>query len=370
MEAQRMHVLVVGGGIVGLATAWALARAGHRVEIFDQGPLPNSYSASYDQNRLIRQFYPDRPGYCRLVDEAHAAWERLWAATGRSHYKETGVLAVSTTSGDWADRARRTMDEVGQPYERLEGTEIARRWAFLALPTTGYAIRTRRGGVLFAERIVTDMVALLARLQVARHANSRIAALDERRGEIRLADGTAKTADAIVLAGGAWTARLVPDMAERLTTTRNVVLYLEPPVRHLAGWATAPSILDLGGSEGIYAIPPVGGTDLKFAISAYARPADPDKERQVAGDEPLTLLGRLRSNLTDAGSYRIKGSRACFYTMAPEERFILERRERLWLVSACSGHGFKFGALTGELVAEAVSGTGDAEAIARRLAGH
>jgi sarcosine oxidase len=56
--------------------------------------------------------------------------------------------------------------------------------------------------------------------------------------------------------------------------------------------------------------------------------------------------------------------------MAPEERFILERRERLWTVSACSGHGFKFGALTGELVAEAVSGAGDAEAIAKRLAGH
>jgi glycine/D-amino acid oxidase-like deaminating enzyme len=66
----------------------------------------------------------------------------------------------------------------------------------------------------------------------------------------------------------------------------------------------------------------------------------------------------------------VKTLRSCFYAIAPNDRFILERRDRLWVVSACSGHGFKFGVLTGELVAEAVGGTGDADAIAQRLAGH
>jgi glycine/D-amino acid oxidase-like deaminating enzyme len=38
--------LIVGGGIAGLSTAWALARRGVRVELFEQGPLPNPRASS------------------------------------------------------------------------------------------------------------------------------------------------------------------------------------------------------------------------------------------------------------------------------------------------------------------------------------
>ena len=364
-----MRVLVVGGGIVGLCTAWALARAEHRVELFDQGGLPNPQSASNDQQRLISPFYPDQPGYCRLVDDAFAAWERIWEALGRRHYAETGALAISARVDDWTDRARRTMDLVDLPYERYDGAEVARRWPFL-LTRANYAIRSRHGGVLFAERIMTDLIALLAGLQVQRHANSAVTAVDGARGNITLKDGTTKTADAVVVAAGPWLARLVPDYRERVTSVRNVSLYLDPPLRLLATWATAPSIIDCGGAGDIYAVPPVGGTNLKFGIGAHKRAGDPDRDRGLAGDETTQLMGHLRSVIADLGTYRVKTLRSCFYAMARDDRFILERRDRLWIVSACSGHGFKFGALAGEMIAAAVTEEEDAEVIARRLAGY
>jgi sarcosine oxidase len=364
-----MHVLVIGGGIVGLCTAWALAHAKHRVELFEQGALPNPLGASHDQHRLIRYFYPDRPGYCRMVDDAFAAWERMWTALHRRHYAETGALAICAQVDDWTDRARRTMDLVGLPYERFEGADIAHRWPFL-LTRAVYGIRTKRGGVLFAERILVDLIAHLAALQVQRHANSPIAAIDESRAAIRLKDGTTKSADAVVLAGGAWVGRLVPEFKDRVTPMRNALLYLEPPLRLLAAWATAPSIVDCGGAGNIHAVPPVAGTNLKFAIGAHARAADPERDRALATDEAGQLLGHLRNVIADLGTYRIKAARSCFHAMTRDERFILERRDRLWIVNACSDHGFQFGALAGELVAEAVTGSGDPEAIAGRLAGH
>jgi 2-polyprenyl-6-methoxyphenol hydroxylase-like FAD-dependent oxidoreductase len=35
-----MKAIIVGGGIMGLATAWALARAGHEVELLDRDRSP------------------------------------------------------------------------------------------------------------------------------------------------------------------------------------------------------------------------------------------------------------------------------------------------------------------------------------------
>jgi glycine/D-amino acid oxidase-like deaminating enzyme len=364
-----MHVLVVGGGIVGLCTAWALARADHRVEVFDQGGLPNPLGASHDEHRLIRYFYPDKPGYCRLVDDAFASWERLWTAIGRRHYAETGALAISTRVDDWTDRARRTMDMVGTPYEQFDSNDVARRWPFL-LTRASYAVRTRRGGVLFAERILTDLITLLANHQVQRHANATVVGLDETRAAIHLKDGTSKTADAVVVAAGAWANRLVPEYRERLTSVRNAVLCLDPPLRLIATWATAPAIIDLGAPGEIYAVPPVGGTNLKFGIGAHRRPADPDRDRGLASDEAAQLMTHLRGAIADLGTYHVKAVRSCFYTITPDDRFVFERRDRMWFVSACSGHGFKFGALTGELVAEAVTGATDPDIVTRRLAGH
>jgi sarcosine oxidase len=41
--------------------------------------------------------------------------------------------------------------------------------------------------------------------------------------------------------------------------------------------------------------------------------------------------------------------------MTPDEDFVLDRRDRLVVGSACSGHGFKFGPLLGELLADLVT---------------
>jgi sarcosine oxidase len=84
-----LRTIIVGGGIMSLCSAWALQRAGHRVVLYEQGPIPNPLGSSHDQHRLIRYAYGAMTGYARMVVQAYAAWRRLWDDLGHSHYRET-----------------------------------------------------------------------------------------------------------------------------------------------------------------------------------------------------------------------------------------------------------------------------------------
>src|SRR3546814_6212863 len=93
-----LKVIVVGGGIVGLSTAWALRRHGAEVTVVEQGPLPNPLGSSVDQHRLIRYAYGAQAGYTRMVHEAFHAWEAVWRDLGARLYSETGTLVLDRKS--------------------------------------------------------------------------------------------------------------------------------------------------------------------------------------------------------------------------------------------------------------------------------
>src|SRR6476646_6178568 len=114
-----MKAIIVGGGVMGLSTAWGLAREGHQVELFEQGALPNPLGSSADEHRLIRHPYGDRTGYARMVDPAFAAWDLLWRDLGLTLYAPTGTLALTGNGADWAERSARSLAAIGRPMTEL-----------------------------------------------------------------------------------------------------------------------------------------------------------------------------------------------------------------------------------------------------------
>ncbi len=362
-----MRIVVVGGGVVGLCTAWAAARAGHSVTLVEQGALPNRRASSHGAHRLIRAPYGSMDGYAAMIPEAYRAWGSLWSDLGRSHYVETGTLALgSTETPGWTAASADQMDRLRIAYRRLSRAQVDAEYPWVLTRPGDWGFHLGSGGVLFASRILEDVAAWLASRAtlrpgcVARSVDLEAGLVDTSEGRI--------AGDAVVVAAGPWVGRLVPDLATMVTPSRQVVAYLDAPPAWRTAWATGPMLLDVG-TAGFYAVPPRDGTPLKVGDHRFSLGGDPDVDRDPTPRELQEVAGLARDRLRGFADYRVAGGRTCFYTVEADETFVVHRRGRGVVATGFSGHGFKFGAAVGLRIAAHLDGAAGAEALAEWAAG-
>lgn len=363
------RALIVGGGIAGLCTAWALARRGFDVHVFEQGPLPNPKCSSYDEHRIIRHAYGTMEGYARLMPEAFRVWEMLWRNIGARHYEPTGAVYFLRHDNDWYGATARTLDGMGIGHREIPLADVPGRFPMVQPAGLTRVVETDGAGMLFPARILTDLVVLLSRMGVRLHAGVRVNEVDPEAGRVT-ACGRAHAGDVVVVAAGAWTDRLVPSLAGVAVPSRQAMLYLAPPQDLAGAWAAAPVMLDHSANGGLYTLPPRCGTRLKVGDHVFSRSGDADEDRLATPHDLERLVPAIRAAYLDFDRYAVLEPKACFYTVADEERFIVRPTGAAgWVISACSGHGFKLGALMGEGVARAIAGERPAAGVADWAAG-
>jgi sarcosine oxidase/sarcosine oxidase subunit beta len=362
--------IVVGGGIAGLSAAWALSRRGIAVEVFEQGPLPNPRSSSYDEHRVIRHAYGRLAGYTRLMPAAFRMWERLWPAIGRSHYLPTGTVVFLRQDDGWYDAVAKSLDELAIGHREIDLNTIASRFPMMRTDGLARVVETDGAGMLFPTPILIDMIAMLDRDGVKLHSYHQVTDMDPEAGWI-IANGQRHNADMVIVAGGAWAERLVPSLRPAVVPSRQAILYLAPPADLAAAWSCAPVMIDAAAGGGLYALPPLRGTRLKIGDHSFSRRGDPDDDRYATDQDLEPLLPAARNALRDFDSYTVLERRACFYTVNDREQFqVRPTGSAGWVISACSGHGFKLGPLMGELTARAITGEMDPASLPDIAAGH
>jgi len=365
-----MKAIIVGAGVMGLSSAWALMRDGHHVDVFEQAALPNPLASSIDEHRLIRHPYGDHAGYARMIDPAFAAWDLLWDDLGCKLYAATGTLALTGNGADWAERSARTLAAIGRPMTELTVDELRRRFPLLDARGVERAFWLDSGGVLFAQDIVAGIARHLSRQPTVRlHPETAIRAVDLELGSVTAMDGTVYGADMVVVAAGAWVGRLLP-AGKRLVPSRQIVIYFRLPEEQRAVWARGPMIIEKTGDVGLYLVPPMEGRGFKVGDHEFSRAGDPDAGREAREDEIRPLLERCRSLFKGFDAWRTDRLKVCFYTVTGDERFVVEKQgARGWVMSPCSGHGFKFGALMGLELARTIATNRDPLQHARWAAG-
>jgi sarcosine oxidase len=330
-EAE-VEVAVVGAGVMGLATARALARAGRDVVLCEQFAVGNDRGSSHGGSRIVRFSYPEER-WVRLAQDSYPGWRALEAELGRPLLELHGTLDV----GDWKpNRAALAACEV--PFVVLEAADIERRCGVrVAVGERG--LFQAEGGIIYADQ------ALRALLESAQEAGAqlqegrRIDAVEEEGDTVSLGALRARCA---VVTAGSWAPELVGVDA---TPTRETTSYfaLDGPV---------PSVLEAAPDGHRYSLL-APGVGLKAGLHQTGPVTDPDKP----GIPDASIVERttdwVRERFPSAGE--LIRSETCLYTTRPGDEFLLERRGRVVVGSPCSGHGFKFAPAIGTRLAALVA---------------
>jgi monomeric sarcosine oxidase len=336
--AERAEIVVVGAGIMGAATAYALTRAGHEPVVLEQFEVGHMRGSSHGRGRIFRFVYDD-PRWVAQAQRALPLWRELEAETGEAILRTTGSLDL----GPGTDVRAAALAECDVEFELLDGADV---WAPLRIERGTPALVQRDGGVLDAARA---QQAFLRGIRARERAP--VTAIED--GRVRL-DGTTIEAQAVVVTAGAWVARLLEPLgiSPPVTPTRESVAYFP-----LAAPDGLPTIIDWCVPDGydlprpgvsVYALP--GPDGLKAGVHRSGPPTDPEEEGLVDA-ETVRCSRDWVARYVEGADPEPSRTETCLYTNMPDESFVVERQGRVVVGSPCSGHGFKFAPLIGRELA-------------------
>jgi monomeric sarcosine oxidase len=350
---SRPTVLVVGGGVMGVATGAALASRGAEVTVLERYSLAHDWASSHGLSRAIRHEYGPAAIYTEMVTRSLALWDELARETGRHLYTETGVLTLGQPNDGHTLPGYEVMRAAGLPIERLTSEECAARFPQFCAAEFGAITYNASGGMLAASECVR---ALAIRLQ-ARGGTLREGVHVVRvepagtGGHVILADGTTLEADRVVITAGPWIHDVLHDLLLPIQATQAQVIYLAGLPKESFAVGRFPTFL---ADMSYYGFPLHGSNWFKVAWhgrGADANPNDPYPPDMAQVEDIRAFLRRI---IPSAAEGELALVDRCMYDMSPDEDFILDRHPGdpgVIIGSGFSGHGFKFGVLIGELLA-------------------
>jgi sarcosine oxidase len=346
-------VIVVGAGVMGSAAAWRLALRGGPVTLLDRYGPDHRWGASHGSARIFRLTYPE-DDYVRLGHAGLPLWAELGRLADGPLLTMTG--AVDHGPADVVETLHSGLVRAGVAAELLDPAEAGRRWPALRFDAS--VMFHRDAGRIHADRSVRTLrAAAAARGAVVRHG---VAVESVRAGgpgvRVRTSDGEVLSADAAVVAAGAWTPGLLDGLGlppMRVTLERPT--HFRPRSDSLA-W---PSFLHHPGAGLPAAEYPVlayglaAEDGIKIGLHGVGAVVDPDPDRHDRRPDPA-----LRRRLADYVRRWVPGvdpdsgvPDGCLYTTTPDHDFVVDRSGPVTVLAGFSGHGFKFAPAIGELAA-------------------
>lgn len=358
-----LDVLVIGGGVAGLATLEHLSRRGGiRAALVERHRVGHDGGGSHGHSRITRSTYV-AADYVRLAAHAHSEeWPRLEHDAGaRLLHPAPGCFFGPP--GPTLTAYRDAVLALPGAVEELSPAEGRVRFPAFAFPDTEVVLADRTAALVAADDTLNALARLATQRGAAIREQTEVLEITPRDDAIEVRTTRESfVAQRVVIASGAWTSRLLPGVTptRRIRPVHQTVAYFAldaPATAHRIPAFPVWAYLE-EGHLAFYGLPEHGRPGIKAACHIVTHDDDPDappseQRRQEA-------IAGVRTFLDEQLAIPVTGllhAESCLYACTPDEDFVIDTLpgdSRVVVLSGLSGHGFKFAPLLGRLAGELV----------------
>jgi sarcosine oxidase len=363
MQENHFDVIVIGVGSMGSAACYQLAKSGLKVLGLEQFTVPHEKGSHGGQSRIIRKAYFEHPDYVPLLERAYNTWQELEAATGEKIYHETGLLYMGLPDNPLISGVRQSASLYSIPLESLTNAGLMQRYPVFKVPDEMEILFEPAAGLLLPEKIIPLYVTLSRQLGAEIHEEERIIDWQmEGRGVVVNTTIGLYRADKLVLSAGAWMGRLLPALNSQLTITRQVMGWITPKDPTAFSRQAFPcwTLAEPNGHSIFYGFPALDDIDangpkgFKLAYHGHGEETNCDDTDRLPDAKDEQLLSDFIRQYMPGTAASTAALKTCRYTNTPDENFMLGHLPgtdgKVSIASCCSGHGFKFSAVVGEIL--------------------
>ncbi len=358
--SDSYDVIVVGAGAVGSAAAYHSAKAGKKTLLLEQFEIDHQHGSSHGQSRIIRFAY-DHPVYVNLAKHAFPAWKALEQEIGESLWVQTGGLDFGAVDERSMQETIDSLNSQNVPFDLLTPEETHARFPQFRLDDNMIGIYQADAGALFASKCVRAHVTLAQKhgAVVREHAPLRKLTIHEDSVEVETPDAR-YTAARLILVPGAWAKMMFASIGLNvpLTIIKTQECYFDAqPARDYEAGRFPVFIAHQREDFGLwtYGLPSVNGSGLKTGLHGGTIADNPDTMDRAINQDIIDRVREFFRRHIPAGDAPLTYARVCLYTNTPDEHFIIDRHPlypHVILSSSCSGHGFKFSGVVGEILTQ------------------
>jgi sarcosine oxidase len=375
MQTAPLDLLVIGGGVMGLFTAYHAARGGKRVAVLERGRIGDPATASYGRTRSYRPDYLDA-AYVRLAEEARRLWEAFERDEGARVLVRCGCLNVAKRSvtpdleSTYAELSHAMLTRLGVASEALDAAALRERYPYLDADLGRLAVG---GGVVDLPAVRAALTEALARHGVDVREGVQTTGIAHRDGLIRArTDGGELAARALVVTAGHGTNDVLERIAGchlQVPITRDrpsEARYLVPPPESRAAFTADAMPVIAYLDTGIYCHPIVDGLVDAVKIGYYNPPDMPRRATEI--DSVRSFVDRCLPGLRDAAVHDVDDYDGCDYDLVDDDEFVLGAIPGVahaFVGVGWRGTGYKFAPWVGRVLAELAVQEGTVYDIAR-----
>lgn len=387
---EVLDCIVVGLGAHGSSCIAKLAQENKKVLGLEKFTRVHTKGSSHGRSRIIRQAYFEDPRYVPLVKRSFELWREL--AEFESNEGGNGTTSLLNVCGGLMIGSRDSEIISGTleaaqlhnlPHEILSAAEIRKRFPVLTPSDDLMGVYETEAGYLIPEACIEAHLQLAekhgARLNFEESlASWNIITDEELEGLISVTTDRNITylTRKLVLAVGAWAPELYGDQIPiSLQCERRVLFWFKPLSDDkivIEQFRELPVFLWDNSTESdicqFYGFPPelTGSYSECIKVAKHQTVLDsrdsahctPDTiMRSVSSSEVSTMRQLLEGKVAGLSCGTVTDVETCMYTMTEDENFLIDfhpMSKNVILASPCSGHGFKFSAVIGEILKDLV----------------